>query len=151
MTGIETTGRDRFWSAANEALDDGTDPLTIGLVQDWVAENPSDGDDLARLIRRVDTVARARRRAPQLRALIAAGTAIAGAVAAVLVIHFSTRSPGASVHEPRSCILQYSLEVVREVADSRTSVEAEPGWLTRSQASLIGATTIVSRLESRLP
>jgi hypothetical protein len=151
MNGTETTDHDRYWSAVDEALDSGADPLANPLVQEWIAEHPGDGDELARLIRRVEIVTRARSSKPGRLTLAAAGVALAGAVVAAIGIHRSTLTVDVPARATRSCILQYSLEVVREGDDASTTVFTEPGRVARSQTALIGATIIVSSLEGQLP
>ena len=151
MSSDATTDRERFWGAVNEALDGGMDPLGVPLVQEWVADNPADGDELARLLQRVETVARARKTAPRKVALAAAAFVLVGAAITLIAVRSSTHPPAAPPRESRSCVLEFKLEVVREGGDSSSTVLVEPGRVARSHTALLGATTIVSSLEGRSP
>ena len=165
MTGGGALERDRFWSAVNEALDAGADPLERGRVQEWIVENPADGDEVARLVRRLELVGPGPLRAPHLRRrkVAAAGLVLAIPVLALMLALFLARrshrndpepadaAPASIVRAPRARILQYTLEIVRESAGSRASVVVEPGRVTRSRVAVLGDTTIVSRMESRSP
>jgi hypothetical protein len=151
MSATHAAERERYWAAVNDALDAGTDPLSAGLVQEWIAAHPEDGDELARMLQRVESVTRARRTAPRRAAIAAAGIVLAGIGITAIAMRPSTQSPAAPPPETRSCILQYSLEIVREGVDSSSTVLAEPGRTARRRTASIGATTIVCSLEGNLP
>jgi hypothetical protein len=146
-----TFDRERYWSAVDEALDTGADPLAVPFVQEWIAEHPADGDALARMLRRVEAVSTTRRTARRKVALAAAGVLLAGAAVPVIALRSSSPPTPAPPSAVRSCILEYSLEVVREGVDSSSTVLAEPGRTARSHMASIGATTIVCSLEGNLP
>ncbi len=145
-----TTERETFLAAVDEALDARRDPCEVALVQEWIADHPEDGDELARLFRGVDVLARSRPRPRASRKLVPMIAAIAFVA---LGVHLWTRAPK-SVEPPRtSCsrIVSFSLEVTRESEGQSTMVRSEPDHTERNQVSRLGSTLIVSRLESRLP
>jgi hypothetical protein len=149
--------RERFWSAVDSALDARRDPCEDALVQEWMADHPADGEELARLVRRLGAVAVA---APASRPLAPTHSErrialpiMAAAAVVVLGVHLSipTRTKDSSPHRLPSRVVSFSIEVTRESDGAITTVVTDPNHTERSHISRLGSTVIASRLESRIP
>jgi hypothetical protein len=143
-----TLDRERFWLAVDEALDARRDPSSVALVQEWIADHPDDRDALARLTQRLDALVVA---APRARRMLV--PMIAAVACVVLGVHLGTRprAPTARAPKPTSRIVSFSIEVSRESEGECTTVLSQPDHFERTETTRLGATNIVSSLESRQP
>ena len=143
-----TREREQFWSAVDDALDARRDPCGEALVQEWIAEHPEDGDELAILLRGVEVVGRARPRASRKLLPVIAAVAL---VALGARLWMSAPQPVERARPQRSRVVSFSIEASRESEGRITTVRTEPDHVERSQVSRLGSTLIVSSLESRHP
>jgi hypothetical protein len=142
-----TRERELFWSAVDEALDARRDPRSEMQVQQWLAEDPQDREELARLLRRLDAIAISTQ--PARRVLL---PMIAAAAAIVLVVQPWTRTAThASSPRSPSRIVSFSIEVTRESGEEITTTLSQPDHFERTEVTRLGATSIVSSFESRQP
>lgn len=151
---------ERLWNAVNQALDARRDPLEDPGVQEELAADPDQLDELARVLGRIELVAmvpkpHVRRR--RVAALVIASVLVAAIILTIVVLLRTGTRPTpnapqvARATDTRSRILRYKLEVVREGAGSKSSITVEPGRFRQSCTALIGATIIVSTREGQLP